>query len=490
MKSKIAINYNMKIKYPSKNNFIYPPEQYEELPISYEKFSETNYIFKMVRETFAILEMDKKNYGTDKWNPLADNLIKEGDTVLIKPNMVLEKNQKNYGEDCLYTNPSVVAAVIPYVWKALKGNGNIIVADAPVQSCDFEKLVENSGYKMMIEYYKKQKINIELKDLRGLVSKYENGILKQNILEENDKGIIVNLDKYSEHAKLSKEDLKKVRITNYNPGELLKHHNQEKHEYLISRDVLNADVIINMPKPKAHRKAGVTISLKNFIGINTRKEYLPHHRFGDKNHGGDEYARNSFLLKMSSRMIDIANKIKSKNNYRIGKIISAGARFCSGIDKKLFSKEQVREGSWYGNDTIWRTIIDINKIVKYADKSGKIQEKIQRKIFNIADMIVVGEKEGPLMPSPKYAGMIAMGESSVCFDEIVATVLGFDINKIELFKHVRDKRKFFIVNDKEYGIIISNNKNLNGKMVKDITKKDAINIQPSEGWKNHIELER
>ena len=35
MKSKIAINYNMKIKYPSKNDFIYPPEQYEELPINY-----------------------------------------------------------------------------------------------------------------------------------------------------------------------------------------------------------------------------------------------------------------------------------------------------------------------------------------------------------------------------------------------------------------------------------------------------------------------
>lgn len=490
MNVNIAVNLKNEIKYPSKIDFIYPSKQYEELPIKYEQLSKNNNIFEMVRETFSFLEMDKENYKTKDWNPLGEHLIKEGNTVLIKPNMVLEKNQNNEGEDCLYTNPSIVAAVIPYVWKALNGKGKIIVADAPVQSCDFEKLIEESGYKQLIEYYKNQGINIELKDLRGLISKYENGIMKQNILSEEENSVLVDLGNDSEHARLNPKDLKKVRITNYNPDELLKHHNEQKHEYLIAKEALEADVIINMPKPKAHRKAGVTIGLKNFVGINTRKEYLPHHRKGDTTCGGDEYLKKAFLLRISSKLIDFSNRLKSQKKYKIAKIISGFAKICSGLDKRLFSKEKNREGSWYGNDTIWRTIIDINKIIKYADKLGKMQEKPQRKIFTIADMIIIGEKEGPLLPSPKYVGAIAMGEDIVCFDEIIATILGLDINKIPLFKHLREERKYPLVEENQYGVIVSNNINFNNKIVNQISKKEAINIEPSSGWKNHIELEK
>lgn len=490
MKNRISINHKEKIKYPLINDFIFPAKQYVELPIKYERLSKNNEIFEMIRQSFKNLEMDKENYNTEKWNPLGDNLIEEGNTVLIKPNMVLDENLGGFGQECLYTNPSLVAAVIPYVWKALKGKGKIIVADAPVQSCNFEKLVQNSGYRELINYYKKQKVNIELKDLRGLVSKYEKGVMKQSILSESESGIVVDLGKDSEHAKLSNNDLKKVRITNYNPEELLKHHNMEKHEYLISKEALEADVIINMPKPKAHRKAGVTISLKNFVGINTRKEYLPHHRLGDTSHGGDEYFKDSLLLFISSKLLDKANILKSKKRYKIGKMTSGIAKVFSGIDKRFFSKEKNREGSWYGNDTIWRTIIDINKIIKYADKSGKMQKEQQRKIFAIADMIVVGEKEGPLLPSPKYAGIIAMGENLVCFDEVIATILGLDIKKISLFKHLREKRKYPLVDNNEYGIITSNSEKFDRKTVKEITRKEAINIEPSSGWKNHIELEK
>jgi hypothetical protein len=35
---------------------------------------------------------------------------------------------------------------------------------------------------------------------------------------------------------------------------------------LIAKDVLEADIIINLPKLKMHKKAGVTNALKNFVG--------------------------------------------------------------------------------------------------------------------------------------------------------------------------------------------------------------------------------
>jgi len=34
--------------------------------------------------------------------------------------------------------------------------------------------------------------------------------------------------------------------------------------------------------------------------------------------------------------------------------------------------DYIREGSWYGNDTLWRSILDLNRIVLYVDKYSKM----------------------------------------------------------------------------------------------------------------------
>lgn len=331
-------------------------------------YSMNKVLTEMIENSFKNLEFDKNNFGTNEWNPLGD-IIEEGNTVLIKPNLVMEKNKANLGEECLYTNSGVVAAILPYVCKALKGTGKIVIADAPMQSCNFQKLIKDSGYEALVDSYKKKKINIELVDLRGLISKEKNGILVQEKNDKSKDAVLVNLGKQSAHAKLNENEMKKLRITNYNPDELLKHHNNETHEYLIAKEVLEADVIINMPKPKSHRIAGVTIGMKNFVGTNVRKEYLPHHRIGDKSHGGDEYNKSSVLLRESSKLLDRSNKLASYNKYTSAKILRVFSGVFSRIDRILFSKEKNRAGSWYGNDTIWRTIVDINRIVKYADKN-------------------------------------------------------------------------------------------------------------------------
>ena len=486
MKEKIAIIHKDNIKYPNIDEFIYPKEQYEELNIEFDKFTKENDVFQMIRDAFLQLEYDKENFGTEAWNPLK-KIIKPGNTVLIKPNLVLDINKNGQGEECLYTNPSLVNAVINYVWIALDKKGKIIVADAPVQSCNFNNLVEKSGYKKMIDFYKQKGVNIELKDLRGLVTHFENGKMIQEIVD--DDGIVVDLRNNSEHAKLNENDLKKVRITNYTPEELLKHHNKDKHEYFIAKDALYADVIINMPKPKAHRKAGVTIGLKNFVGVNVRKEYLPHHRFGDVKHGGDEYSKNSIFLRFSSSLLDFSNRLNFRHKFKRAKIITNISKVFSKLDKSLFSRDKYREGSWHGNDTIWRTIIDINKIIKYADKNGKLCKDEQRKVLNIADMIVIGEKEGPLLPSPKYGGIIAVGENIVCFDEIIASIFGFDIKKIPLYKNIRSIKGYSLIEENDSGIIVSNNKKWNQKETNNITEELAINIEPSDGWKGYIEIE-
>ena len=132
--------------YPKDKMFWCPDQEYIELIGIYDHYIDNNDVFAMLRELFFEMGMDKDNYGKESWNPLGDKLIEEGQSILIKPNMVIEQNKGNGGVECLYTNPSLVAALIPYVWKALGGKGKIVVADAPIQSCEFETLCESAGY--------------------------------------------------------------------------------------------------------------------------------------------------------------------------------------------------------------------------------------------------------------------------------------------------------------------------------------------------------
>ncbi|OUO79404.1 hypothetical protein B5F53_07930 [Blautia sp. An249] len=80
--------------------------------------------------------MPKDHYGKSNWDPLGE-IVHPGDTVLIKPNLVIHKNLSG-GVNCLTTHPSIIRAVLDYVLIALKNKGCVILRDVPVQSCDFE----------------------------------------------------------------------------------------------------------------------------------------------------------------------------------------------------------------------------------------------------------------------------------------------------------------------------------------------------------------
>ena len=70
------------------------------------------------------------------------------------------------------------------------------------------------------------------------------------------------------------------RVTMYDPRALDETHRRGRHRYLVARELIEADVVFNVPKLKTHKKSGVTGALKNLVGINGHKAYLPHHRKG------------------------------------------------------------------------------------------------------------------------------------------------------------------------------------------------------------------
>lgn len=470
--------------YPDQENNFRPDRRYPEYPFT-EISTRNNSVYSAVRESLYLLEMDKNNYNTPDWNPLG-SIIEKGDTVLIKPNLVMDVNGiPGEGTECLFTHPSVVAAVVDYVIIALNGTGTIIIGDAPMQECNFDNIL-NKGYRKLVSYYKKKNININIVDFRELKSERKRGVHIASV-NARAKGKVVDLGNESEFRCATKKEYESMRITNYDPRILSEHHNEEKNEYYISEYILQADVIINMPKPKSHRKAGVTISLKNFVGANVRKEFLPHHTIGSLYEGGDEYLNISRLHSIRSIFIDRKNICETEKKYMLARFYWIYIKCCSLL-MKINGSNIYSEGSWYGNNTISRTISDINKIVKYADKNGHMRSNIQRKMFIVADMIVSGESEGPVYPTAKAVGIIACGYNPVSFDRAIATLMGFNPNLIPTITVAENiKGVYKLVSDGEVSFV-SNSYIYSGKKATDVPLEGILGIKPSSGWLGHIEI--
>lgn len=489
--SSVYIFQRLNSKYPhSKFNFS-PSDFYPEYPWNTKTIAKKgNQIYKMIRETFFNLGMDRNNFGTKKWNPLK-GIIKPGMNIVIKPNMVLSYDPTNKDDslEALVTNPSIVRAVLDYVYIALKGKGSITIADAPLQSCDFEVLKNKVGYNKIIKFYKDQNFPIKIVDIRQYVSKYLTpGILTPVESMTDPLGYShVHLKGFSAH-KDHRNILKKFRVTNYDHRKMRRYHNQKDDIYIISNTILNSDLIISIPKLKTHRKAGMTCALKNFIGIIGHKDCLPHHSTGSKSEGGDEYLYKNIFKKLTVKFTEILNiTMVYKKSFAfpyLTKIIRKLTLFANKTQKDDF-----HEGSWYGNDTIWRTILDLVRIALYANKKGKIKRIRQRNIFTIVDGIVSGEKEGPLEPTPKNTGIIIAGYNPACVDLVASSIMGFDYKKIPTIKNSFQLKNIPVSTEKikDKVKIKSNNQNWNNKKPIKIKYKDSLKFIPSDGWLNHIE---
>lgn len=402
--------------------------------------------------------------------------------MLVKPNLVMHENPTGNGTDCLYTHPSVIAAVIDYVVVALRGEGLIVLADAPMQSCDWNKLIDGSGLRELVEWYRAQGVDIELRDMRGLRSAYKEGVLTQELVDDAA-GAVIDLGGDSAFSGLSQSRIDGLRITNYDPSELKRHHTENIHEYYVSRDLLDADVVINLPKAKTHRKAGVTGALKNMVGVNVRKEYLPHHSNGSAAEGFDEYEQRSLLKRVASSLLDRKNeKLASGGGFSYRAL--AFACRCLYFAGKRISGDFKSEGSWWGNDTIWRTVLDLNKIVLYADAEGVMHDTPQRRMLVVCDMVTIGQGEGPLLPEPGEWGMLSFCDDPVVHDIGMARLMGSDETVIPTIHNARCYDGKYALSDVRKGLpkCSSNSRHFDGVEVGDLNEDARYLAVPTSGW--------
>lgn len=362
------------------------------------------------------LDLLFQRMGLPRENPLGA-VLRPGQRVVVKPNLVFHRHYRGGSLDCLITSPALIRAVCDRVFEAVGRQGEVILGDAPLQSCDWNRLVTETGLIQWPGQYASQGYWLTLADFRKFASTDLKGLKHSPIARPGDPNGYrnVNLGANSLHAG---RDWRRYRVTNYDPSEMLSHHNAGTHEYLISGSVLSADALISLPKLKTHRKSGLTCALKNLIGINGSKDWLPHHMAGGTGEGGDEYPGRAAWKKLASWIVsreETAGRLGAKAALSATRriVFKAGA---------LLSGDARCEGSWQGNDTLWRTIVDLNRIAVYADKHGVMRSDPQRSILTIVDALVAGEGEGPMAPDPVPMGCLVGGFNPVAV-EVAATRL-------------------------------------------------------------------
>ena len=422
-----------RIEYPQ---MPYQPEEcYAELgDLPYKiEIQDSNEIYTAVRDVLRRLGLDWEHQNTTAWNPLHD-YVREGGKVFIKPNQVFHEHKEGVtGIWSMVTHASVIRPLIDYILLATIGDVEIIIGEAPVQGADFQEAVKKSGLADLIKFYRQKNVSIQLIDLRMIIAqRTETGIVSkktENQTRCKSNYVAVDLGADSELSEIG--DLSNLLdITDYKKGAVKKHHCDAKNEYIIPKELLEADLVINVPKLKTHRKAGMTCACKNLVGIVGDKTCIAHHRRGMIKGHADEFSKKDYKVFLRTRLWEMLKK------NRIGLIFAdATLKFCRQYVWKGDSKVTnylegtnltMSEGNWYGNDTIWRCVMDLNKIVLYADRNGVMQKVKQRKYLCIADAVWAGEGEGPMEHTCKRFGMILGGCNPIYVDYAAAYFMEYD----------------------------------------------------------------
>ncbi|MCI0538017.1 MAG: DUF362 domain-containing protein, partial [Verrucomicrobiales bacterium] len=281
----------------------------------------------------------------------------------------------------------------------------------------------------------------------------------------------------------------KFAVNDYSAAVTSSNHRPGSHRYLVSQSVLDADLLINVPKWKSHQKSGLTGALKNLVGINGDKAYLPHFRRGAPKWGGDEYRDEHRWLYFAQTALREKFQKKSSLAYQLLKPGWEFVKRARGIETRLDRPAAqpknfyIAGGAWYGNETIWRMIYDLNLIIRCADAEGRLQETPQRDYFCIVDGLISGEGNGPLQPLPRETDWLVFGDEPFAIDAALSWFMGFAPEKLQI---IGRRAQFgsagwgdFDLDELEV--------QLDGKALKLAACPIDFHFAPPPGWRNYIE---
>lgn len=439
-----------------------------------------NPVYDSVRNLFLSLGLDKDRIGSARWNPLS-GLIVPGNKVFIKPNLVRENNGLGRDVNSLVTHASVVRPIVDYVHLALDGRGEVVIGDAPTSEADFLAVTNRNLLQPTVGclsgLYRSGTFDLKLLDLR-----YARGV-EEDYPEYDHLGVEVDLGRGSFLEGLTDAEMGLLTYLYDDNVFMRRVHGRGMHRYRIAREFLESDVVIQVPKLKTHSKAGVTLSLKNLVGIVTNKACIPHLRNGSPSQGGDERADRGWRQKIAgAAMQSLHDGIRS-----VCYLGSSLAKDRTGFTRRIESRYRwvtPPKGSWEGNDTIWRVALDLNRIMLFADKAGVLGSTPLRKVFQIVDGIIGAEKNGPLDGLEKPSGVLVGGHNPYAVDLAATRLMGFDPGRIPLLENAGRQDWLF---DGSPVAVVSNIPEWNvSDLLRDVQARPDLGFLPPDSW--HLRL--
>jgi uncharacterized protein (DUF362 family) len=383
-----------------------------------------NHVYGAVRSALFALGLDADRFGRTDWNPIG-SLAHRGARIVLKPNFIRHWNPiEDESVESVITHGAIVRAVADYAFIATGGEGSVVIAEAPQHDCQWDRIREIVGLDEIVAFYDRE-LGLELEniDLRREEVTYRDGVIvERRSLPGDPEGYrLVDLGERSAFAG-SGLDPRRFRGADYDPGPTFHHHVDGRNEYLISETILASDLVINLPKMKTHKKTGVTLALKNLVGINGDKNLLPHHCVGSPPQGGDEFPGNSSVDRVRSLATEVARWLLKRG---IGNQL---VRWVRRAENATRGGDFIRSGNWHGNQTTWRMCVDLNRCLYYSDARGAHFDATSpvHPVLTILDGVVAGEGEGPLAPRGVPLGAVLASVDPVALDLAALRLMGFD----------------------------------------------------------------
>ena len=417
----VSIATQRGLQYPSGTEFFSPSERFPEYP--FEPISKVeNPVYRMVRQVLADAGLDRHRFGSSSWNPLGSYILPHS-RVFILCNFVYHRRSTETARcflaKCIHG--SVLRALIDYVLIATGPDGKVVFGNAPLQSCRWSNVLADTGADRVIEFYAAQGAYVRAEDLRLFVA--EKGVLgnTKRVYSRDVESPAVFFD-LGENSLLAKGKglMSPFRVMDYNPDRTDRYHSGGSHVYVINRSVLDAQVVISLPKLKVHEKVGLTCVLKGFVGAVGHKDCLAHHRFGSPLRGGDEFpTKHAF-----------ASPLSSFHDWLHRREPGAPLQGCMEslqylLNGSLRRLGVIRGGAWHGNDTAWRMTLDLARIVQSGDHLGILHQNAQRRHLALIDGIVGGEGNGPLAPRPVDCGTLIFADEPALADRVAWRLMGY-----------------------------------------------------------------
>lgn len=392
-----------------------------------------NHVYAAVRGALMALGLDAANFGSTAWNPLGA-LVNRGSRIVLKPNFIRHWNPSSTTHadaasiESVITHGSMLRVVADYAFLAVGSEGSVAIAEAPQHDCDFDQIREIVGLDAIVAFYETHLgRELEVIDLRRECVRYKDGVIvERRALPGDPAGYrMIDLGRHSAFEG-SGMDPHRFRGADYDPGPTSQHHMNGRHDYLLSETVLSADLVVNLPKLKTHKKTGVTLALKNMVGINGDKNLLPHHSLGSVAAGGDEYPGSSWIDGVRSFGSEVARSLLKRG-------IGTGlARLIRRTEIAARGNDFIRNGNWHGNRTTWRMCVDLSRCLYYSDAAGEHFDAPSpvRRVLTVIDGVVAGEGDGPLSPLDVPLGAVIAATDPIALDLVAVRLMGFDEDRL------------------------------------------------------------